>query len=259
MQFRSNPVYDRFGNEIFPATQIPLWTMMFSLINILFSAIQVNVFNVYIGQIKDMNDLKKFMNLAWAHFPFFLQSVMFRITAFGFFLVYLNLLAAIPFFFLLISNLIINYYTAATRKIPKSLKQKHIMLSNTDAVHVWLNSFLSICVPTCVVQDMDPTILQDMQQKHKEDVYKGQKEFQKKVMRQQVNVSTTIILLTLLSIFILVNFHDFGSWDNKLHNTEFNIYCAVILVMGLFSFLFAMDINSYDQTCYSAENLRLYL
>ena len=174
------------------------------LINILLSAIQVNVVNVYIGQIKDMNDLKKFMNLAWAHFPFFLQSVLFRITAFGFFLVYLNLLAAIPFFFLLISNLIINYYTAATRKIPKSLKQKHIMLSNTDAVHVWLNSFLSICVPTCLIQDVDPTILQDMQQKHKEDVYQGQKEFQKKVMRQQVNVSTTIILLTLLSVFILV-------------------------------------------------------
>ena len=97
--------------------------MMFSLINILFSAIQVNVFNVYIGQIKDMDGLKKFINLAWAHFPFFLQSVLFRITAFGFFLVYLNVLTAIPLFFLLISNLIINYYTAGKRKIPATLRK----------------------------------------------------------------------------------------------------------------------------------------
>ena len=259
-------VDDRFGNTIVPSASIPFWTMAFSIFNIIGSAVQVNIFNVYIGQIRNMYGFKKYINLTCGHFPFFFHSVIFRVLALSFFLVYLDFLALIPIFAILICNLIIGYLTSAEHKIPKIVRkdlrrvkknqkeiEDHPTLQAKGAggtktnTSVWLNSFLGICVPTCFVQDVDPVLLLDMTEQNQQAVFKSQKNYQRRVIRYQIQTSVTIILVTLLSVFCLVNFkEDFRYSPNRFHNLDFNIYCSVICAMGITAFFFIKEIDVYE-------------
>merc|ERR1719427_934232 len=98
--------------------------MAFSIFNIIGSAVQVNIFNVYIGQIRNMYGFKKYINLTCGHFPFFFHSIIFRVLALSFFIVYLDFLALIPIFAILICNLIIGYLTSAKHKLPKGIRRE---------------------------------------------------------------------------------------------------------------------------------------
>merc|ERR1719481_2000630 len=109
---------------ILPSASIPFWTMSFSILNIIGSAIQVNIFNVYIGQIRNMHGFKKYINLSCGHFPFFFHSIIFRVLAVAFFIVYLDLLAFIPIFLILFSNIIIGYMTTAEHKLEKWVRKE---------------------------------------------------------------------------------------------------------------------------------------
>ena len=258
-------VNDRFGNTILPSASIPLWTMSFSILNIIGSAIQVNIFNVYIGQIRNMYGFKKYVNLACGHFPFFFHSIIFRVLALSFFVVYLDLLAFIPIFLILFSNIIIGYMTSAEHKLPKWVrrelrKRRKEMKEREDHptldakggggsrpnTSIWLNSFLGICVPTCFVQDVDPVLLLDMEEQTQQEIFKSQKNYQKKVIRYQIQSSVTIILLALLSTFYCVNFGTMKYHPNRFENMEFNILCGVLLTMGLTAFLFVREIDVYE-------------
>eukprot|EP00091_Calanus_sinicus_P009568 TRINITY_DN22352_c0_g1_i1.p1 TRINITY_DN22352_c0_g1~~TRINITY_DN22352_c0_g1_i1.p1 ORF type:complete len:165 (-),score=25.06 TRINITY_DN22352_c0_g1_i1:15-470(-) len=117
-------VNDRFGNMILPSASIPFWTMSFSILNIIGSAIQVNVFNVYIGQIRNMYGFKKYINLTFGHFPFFFRSIIFRVLALSFFLVYLDFKAFIPIFLILFCNLVIGYLTSAEHKLHRDIRRE---------------------------------------------------------------------------------------------------------------------------------------
>jgi len=258
-------VNDRFGNTILPSASIPFWTMSFSILNIIGSAIQVNIFNVYIGQIRNMYGFKKYINLTCGHFPFFFHSIIFRVLAVSFFIVYLDLLAFIPIFLILFSNITIGYMTSAEHKLPrwvrKELRKRRKEMKERedhptlDAIggggsrpntSIWLNSFLGICVPTCFVQDVDPVLLLDMEEKTQQEVFKSQKNYQKKVIRYQIQTSVTIILLTLLTTFCCVNFGTMKYHPNRFENMEFNILCGVLLAMGLTAFLFVREIDVYE-------------
>jgi hypothetical protein len=258
-------VNDRFGNTILPSASIPFWTMSFSILNIIGSAIQVNIFNVYIGKIRNMHGFKKYINLTCGHFPFFFHSIIFRVLALSFFVVYLDFKAFIPIFGILFCNLVIGYLTSPGHKIPKAVRrelrrvkrnQKEIedhptlqakggggSKSNTS---VWLNSFLGICVPTCFVQDVDPVLLLDMEEKSQQEIFKSQKNYQRMVIRYQIQTSVTIILIALLITFCLVNFTEYGYPTNRFDNMEFNILCSVIFAMGVTAFLFVREIDVYE-------------
>merc|ERR1711970_51142 len=112
---------DRFENQI-PAFSIPMWTLCFSIIDILGCSIQINIFNVYIGQLRDFKSAKRYLNLVGGHFPFFFHAVCFRILTFSFLLIYLDTKAGIPLFLIWLSNIIIGYATVGKHKIPRKLQ-----------------------------------------------------------------------------------------------------------------------------------------
>eukprot|EP00092_Neocalanus_flemingeri_P002160 GFUD01002300.1.p1 GENE.GFUD01002300.1~~GFUD01002300.1.p1 ORF type:complete len:1094 (-),score=216.09 GFUD01002300.1:133-3414(-) len=258
-------VQDRFENTILPGTTIPFWTMTFSILNIIGSAIQVNIFNVYIGQIRNMHGFKKYINLTCGHFPFFFHSIIFRVLALSFFLVYLDFKAILPIFLILLSNLIIGYLTSSEHKLSKDVrralrivKKSHKEIEDHPTLQakggggsksntsVWLNSFLGICVPTCFVQDVEPVLLLDMEEKIQQQIFESQKNYQRKVIKYQIQTSVTIILVTLLTVFCLVNFTDYGYNPNRFNNLDFNIYCSVIFAMSITALLFVREIDVYE-------------
>lgn len=67
-----------FNNQL-PLTNIPMWTLMFSIVDILKCSLMTNVFNVYIGHISNMKDIKKYINLIGGHLPFLVDGVLFGI------------------------------------------------------------------------------------------------------------------------------------------------------------------------------------
>ena len=93
---------------------------------------------------------------------------------------------------------------------------------------------------------MEPVLLLDMEEKMQQEIFKSQKNYQRKVLRYQIQSSVTIILFTLLITFSLVNFTEFGYSPNRFNNMEFNIICSVILAMGLTTFLFVREIDVYE-------------
>eukprot|EP00092_Neocalanus_flemingeri_P020996 GFUD01022750.1.p1 GENE.GFUD01022750.1~~GFUD01022750.1.p1 ORF type:complete len:1002 (-),score=189.68 GFUD01022750.1:50-3055(-) len=266
---------DRFENQI-PFFSIPMWTLCFSIVDILGCAIQINLFNVYIGTLRNVKSFKRYMNLVGGHFPFFFHAVCFRVITFAFLFIYLDTKAVIPLFIIWLSNIIIGYATVGKHKIPKQIRPKlKRMISlarqkanlpkitsevqkkkNNENTPVWLNSFLSIFVPSCFVHIADPGLfadtsgLTDKQKEEHEQVKKQffdhEKSFQQKVIKYQVQTSTTVLMISLAIVFYSVNFTEWKYHNNIFSNEEFNILCCVIGGLGVISYLFLLGIDVFE-------------
>jgi len=268
-------VTDRFENQI-PFFSIPMWTLCFSIVDILGCAIQINIFNVYIGQLRNIKSAKRYLNLVGGHFPFFFHAICFRVITFAFLMIYLDFMAVIPLFLIWLSNIIIGYATVGKHKIPKNIRPKLKRMQsqarqkanlpkitssvqrkkNNENTPVWLNSFLSIFVPSCFVHTADPALFSDtdgLTDKQKEDheqvkrdFFNYEKSFQRKVIKYQVQTSTTFLMISLALTFYLVNFSGFKYNNNIFSNVEFNILCCMICGLGVISYMFLFGIDIYD-------------
>merc|ERR1711962_184010 len=277
--FQDDPRYvnytDRFGNDISFIANIPVLTFIFSITNILSSAFTINLFNVYVGQFKDKDSFKRYFNLIGGHLPFFLLQISFRITSFTLILVYLDTWAAAFLIAMWLCNLIIGYVTSAAHNLGNEMRtrlqrarsvarleanQPKIEVKgaerDTQDTPIWLNSFLSLFVPSCYMRTVDPAIFnidknQSDEQKEKDRklrkrFFEKEKQFQRKVIRLQVLSSTTILLAATGLMFFLVQFGNWGYNNNILDNYAFQIACATSALLGVFSFISIGFIDIYE-------------
>ena len=281
-----NTVTDSKGNEM--ELYIPAVTLIFSMIDMIKCSLMINIFNVYIGQLNCSDGFKYYVNLAAGHLPFFLHSICLRVFAFAFFIIYLNEInICIPLILIWVSNLIIGYMTskprlskrtrAALKKIEDIERGKTSIpeFEKEKDAPIWLNSFLSIFVPSCSLDLIDPAMVdyyshQEIEitrndkvekvpgEQVKKDVIKFNKTYQQKIIQRQLIVSSTIILMTVGLIFHLVEeVEDWNYSKNILSNFEFRMFFLIFLVMSLFSLLFVVNIdifetfrlNGPDKTC----------
>ena len=136
--------------------------------------------------------------------------------------------------------------------------------SKTDPP-IWLNSFLSIFVPSCSVDIIDPGIINNIDneigvktgEREKTVIFKGDivqvdafafnKKFQRKVIRRQVICSSIIILLTVGTIWSLVTLdQDWKYSDNIFKNEDFNVSCCALAAMSILSITFFRNIDIFD-------------
>ena len=264
---------DAVGNE-FTFYSIPLWTLIFSIIDILKCTVLTNIFNVYIGKISSWAIFKKYVNLIFGQLPFFLHAMLFRVLAYSFLIVYLNYSAIIPIFCIWLSNLIIGYGMASNKQAKKGLsKMKGKLTKMKSMVHIeagmkrvetgtpksnamlqsstpiWLNSFFSIMVPTCSVNIIDPYLVhsnEDNEQLQKQ-FYKFNKNYQETAMRKLLLATNFIILVSVGSVWGMVNFGtSFNYLTNIYGNLEFNIFCGVLFIMGIVSVVFMKSMDVYE-------------
>ena len=269
------PCLSRFGNDISFIANIPVLTFIFSITNILSSAFTINLFNVYVGQFKDKDSFKRYFNLIGGHLPFFLLQISFRITSFTLILVYLDTWAAAFLIAMWLCNLIIGYVTSAAHNLGSEMRtrlqrarsvarleanQPKIEVKgaerDTQDTPIWLNSFLSLFVPSCYMRTVDPAIFnidknQSDEQKEKDRklrkrFFEKEKQFQRKVIRLQVLSSTTILLAATGLMFFLVQFGNWGYNNNILDNYAFQIACATTALLGIFSFISIGFIDIYE-------------
>ena len=265
----TNGIKDGFQNQI-PLTSIPMWTLIFSLMDILKCAVMINIFNVYVGQLTNMKTFKRYINLVGGHLPFFVHAVFFRVFSFAFIILYLNVFSAIPISMIWFGNIVIGYTTKPSKKILKkigkrvkrmhSIKRREANLPKTDSKPrtspIWLNSFLSLVVPSCFMDISDPAIINESNDKDfKRDVFRFNRKFQQKVIGRQIITSTLIILGTVGIICYLINNpyktesdykRNFNYNRNIFYNNDFNIYCSVLGGMGFISFLFSRNIDVFE-------------
>jgi hypothetical protein len=102
---------------------IPMISMLFSFCNILTSAIQINIFIVYIGQFRNLDSLRRFVTLTLGHLPFFIHSVLSRILAIAFIFVYLHEWGAIPVAAIFAANLLIGYLKLGDQRFSRDVSQ----------------------------------------------------------------------------------------------------------------------------------------
>merc|ERR1719158_2047647 len=85
-----------------------------------------------------------------------------------------------------------------------------------------------------------------MEERTQQEIFKSQKNYQKRVLKYQIQSSVTIILITLLATFCCVNFGTMKYHPNRFENLDFNIFCGVLLAMGLTAFLFVREIDVFE-------------
>ena len=133
-----------------------------------------------------------------------------------------------------------------------------------DPMGIWLNSFLSIFIPSCPLDLIDPALVHFYHDKEIDLIEKGERKkilgkqihddstkfnklFQLKVIRRQIVSSSLIILLTVTIICSLVNFNEDWKYKNNiLTNKEFNTLTAVLVVMSFISFLFIKNMDIFE-------------
>ena len=128
---------------------------------------------------------------------------------------------------------------------------------NNENTPVWLNSFLSIFVPSCFVHTADPALLletegltKEEKEKHdeiKQAFFECEKIFQNMVIKYQVQTSTTFLMISSAIVFFLVNYTAFKYNNNIFSNEQFNILCCVIFGLGVISFLFLSEIDIFNR------------
>ena len=130
---------------------------------------------------------------------------------------------------------------------------------------IWLNSFLSIFVPSCSLDLIDPALVNfysygeiEFQDKRgnpekvngeevKKHVTEFNKTFQRKIIQRQLISSTVVIFVTTGVVWYLVTYNQFWGYSkNLLSNFEFNIFCAVLAIMSLFSTLFVINMDIFE-------------
>ena len=130
---------------------------------------------------------------------------------------------------------------------------------------IWLNSFLSIFIPSCPLDLIDPAMLNYYIDKDvnvelnngKTEVIKGKEihdeamtfnnRFQRKIIRRQLIVSSIIILATVAIVWYLVNYNQSWVYNNNVFtNHAFNIFSAVLVIMSFMSFGFIKNMDIFQ-------------
>jgi hypothetical protein len=234
-------------------------SMIFSFFNILTSAIQINIFIVYIGQFRTLASIRRFVDLALGHLPFFVHSVLSRVVAISFLFVYLDLWGFIPLAAIFAANLLIGYLKFGDQRFSADVRHhlrqraksrlfKEGMRDGSDTstsevilarantansdVPIWLNSFLGVFVPACYMAAVDPRILNAADPEIRAKVGRQQAAFQKSLIRYQVQAATAILLIAVSAVAYLVNMTEYKYRSTCLANTDFNIICCLILVQA---------------------------
>ena len=133
---------------------------------------------------------------------------------------------------------------------------------------IWLNSFLSIFIPSCPLDLIDPAMLNHYVDKEVDvELKRGKKvvtevvqgreihdeamtfnnRFQRKIIRRQLIASSIIILATVAIVWYLVNYNQ--SWvynNNILTNHAFNIFSGVLVIMSFMSFGFVKNMDIFQ-------------
>ena len=281
---QTSEMTDRFGNSFNFITAIPVVSMIFSFLNILSSSITINIFNVYIGQFKSKKSFFRYINLIGGYLPFFLNAVLFRITSWTFLFIFLDTKIFILVLLIWLNNILIGYITQGLHVVPKKISGQLKRAKSTYRLNVahepkivnktrekrdpedtpvWLNSFLSLFVPTCYMKTVDPAIFEiteDMSTQEEEKTrklekafFKSEKEFQRRVLKYQAMTSTTFLLISMAVVFYLVNYpvgnviqENFGYNNNRMDNTTFKIVCGAIAGLGVLSYIFIRVVDVYD-------------
>ena len=231
-------------------------SMLFSFLNMLTCAAKINIFNVFIVQIRSLDDFKRYAGLSAGYMPMFLHSILYRSLAYSIFAVFLSFWAFIPMGFILFSNVCIGYIfygnTAleghlrkahknfVAKNTKRGLANAHQSLGNTP---VWLNSFLGLFIPSCFSTGPSPGFVDSLSPEDHKEVLKQQAKHQKTVLKYQILLATWTILITTGVIFYLVNFGDFYYTSNNLSHTEFLCCCILLGVQSLISFLFVYEVD----------------
>ncbi len=245
-----------YGNEV-PELDIPILSMFFSFLNMMTCAAKVNIFNVFIVQIRKVEDLKRYTSISCGYMPIFLHSILYRVAAYAFFGVFLFYYAFIPICFILLCNICIGYIfygqTALeghVRKLhntfvkthqKKGLANAHQSLGNTP---VWLNSFLGLFIPSCFSTGPLPEFVDSLTPNEYKKVLKQQAKHQKSVLKYQILVSTLTILATTGIICYLIIFTEFFKYTpNNLSFLNFYFYCGLLAVQSFISLLFVFEVD----------------
>ena len=263
---------DAVGNE-FTFYSIPLWTLIFSIIDIMKCTVLTNIFNVYIGKISSWAIFKKYVNLIFGQLPFFLHAILFRVLSYSFLVLFLNYSSIVPIFCIWLSNLVIGYAMASNKQAKKDISKMRKRLTKMKSiVHkdanmprvetgtksnamlqsstpIWLNSFFSIMVPTCSINIIDPYLVHSNEgnEKLQKQFYKFNKNYQKGVNRRLLLTTNFIILVSVAVIWGMVNFSTSWKYEANIYgNFQFNILCAVLFIMGLFSVVFMKSTDVYE-------------
>ena len=157
--------------------------------------------------------------------------------------------------------------TMAAIKRMKSIEREKTSIpqfkKSEDTMMIWLNSFLSIFIPSCPLDLIDPAVVNFYADKQVEgelksgrmrtvrgetiqdEATKFNKIFQRKVIRRETIAASIIMLASVVTVWYLVNYNEAWEYNNNiLANDHFNIFSAVLVIMIFTSFLFVkrMDI-----------------
>ena len=274
--FHSSTITDSKGNTV--NFQIPAASIFFTIIDIIKCAIMVNIFNVYIGQVDSMKTFKYYANLAAGHLPFFIHSICLRLLAYSYFSIYLNeIYCWVPVFLIWLSNLIIGYLTpkpplqsttkAALQRVESIERGKTSIprFEKSDDAPIWLNSFLSVFIPSCPLDLIDPAMVNFYADKNvevelksgkkrtvpgkriRDEMTKFNKGFQWKIIGRQVITSSIIMLATVATIWYKINYDEAWEYNNNiLPNLHFNIFSAILAIMSISSFLFLKNLDIFE-------------
>ena len=111
---------------------------------------------------------------------------------------------------------------------------------------IWLNSFLSVMVPSCLLDTYDPAIIHHHGRESLRQEFIGfTKKYQTRIMRNQILSSFIIISASVGVCFFLVNHSNFNYFPNIYFNSRFWTFCLVLWGLGLTSLLFVIDIDIY--------------
>ncbi len=249
----------RFGNEV-PQPDIPIISMFFSFLSIVTSTVKLNIFNVFIVQIRKAEDSTRYASITSKYLPMYLHSILYRVAAYSFFCVFLFNYAWFPFCLIFFCNVVIGYYfdrplaleghirekynTYASNHSKNGLAKAHQELGNTP---VWLNSLLAMFTPTCFLTGPMPDFVDLLTPEEYNKVQKQLAKHQQTILRWQLITSTFIILFTTGLIFCLIRFTEMRYTPNILSFWDFDLYCGLILVQSVISLSFMINAERWKR------------
>ena len=187
-----------------------------------------------------------------AYLPFFLCTISFRILSLSLMWIYIAFYSLIPISCLVLSNILVFYLVVDDKRIRKKTKvfnKKLKMIQQTKCKSsllmqrvepaIWLSSFIAVFVPCCFIKSLDVDFIHSLQ--HHENILEEfdsiRESFKLKILKIQQLIGTLINLITVFIVFIIVNYTSIGYMENKLNNNTFNVYCTVLVVLGILCFL----------------------
>ena len=141
---------------------------------------------------------------------------------------------------------------------------------------IWLNSFLSVFIPSCPLDLIDPAMVNFWVDKKvqvelkngrkrtvsgkmiQEEATKFNKQFQRSIIVRQLIASSIIMLATIGTIWYLVNFNEAWEYNhNILPNLHFNIFSTVLGIMSISSFLFVKNLDIFERFDLNSERRKI--